>query len=80
MLQESVSPHIPHLHRVVHAGGGNACATGVEIHISDKAGKTGATTCYRRSALTQNRPKTIQHFPIPVNLFMLFPQTRIPPF
>lgn len=40
MLQEPVCPHVPHLHCVVHARGSNARAAGVEVHVSDKAGKT----------------------------------------
>lgn len=55
VLQEAVRPHVPHLHCVVHAGSGDARATGVEIHVGDKAGKAGAATCCR-TVLAQNRP------------------------
>ena len=41
MLQQPVSPHVPQLHRVVHAGSSDARATGVEVHAGDKAGETG---------------------------------------
>lgn len=80
VLQEPVRPHVPHLHCVVHAGGSNARAAGVEVHVGDKAGKTGATACYRRVVLAQNRPENIQHFPTPAYLLRLPPQPRIPLF
>lgn len=40
MLQQPMSPRIPHLHRVVHAGSSNAGTTGVEVHVGDKTGET----------------------------------------
>lgn len=39
MLQQPVSPRIPHLHRVVHASSSNAGTAGVEVHIGDKTGE-----------------------------------------
>lgn len=48
MLQQPVSPRIPHLHRVVHAGSSNAGTTGVEVHIGDKTGETEQSYTIRR--------------------------------
>lgn len=75
VLQEAVRPHVPHLHCVVHAGSSDARATGVEVHVGDKAGKAGAATCCR-TVLAQNRPP----IPIPAHLLKLFPKPRISPF
>lgn len=71
MLQEPVSPHVPHLHSVVHAGSSNTRAAGVEVYIGDEAGKTGAPTCCRKSALAQDRPQDTQHRPTPAPVLTL---------
>lgn len=71
MLQKPVSPHIPHLHSVVHAGGSNTRAAGVEVHVGNEAGKTGAPTCCRKSVLAQDRPRDTQHCPTPAPVLTL---------
>lgn len=68
VLQEPVGPHVPQLHRVVHAGGRNARAAGVEVHVGDEAGETGLSRhrglCWRHPTppllmLSQNPPRTV---------------------
>lgn len=69
VLQEPVGPHVPQLHRVVHAGGRNARAAGVEVHVGDEAGETGPSPhrglCWHRPPphllmLSQSPPPSLQ--------------------
>lgn len=75
VLQEPVRPHVPHLHRVVHACGGNARATGVEVHGGDKAGKMGHHTLEEDCPGSEQTPKhpALSH---PRTSAQAVPQTR----
>lgn len=75
MLQEPVSPHVPHLHGVVHAGGSNARAAGVEVHVGDEAGKTGPPHTVGSLRWLRTDPETPSTVP-PLHLYSRCPSAQ----